>query len=311
MMKTLLMLMVLALIVVYMISVNGAREGFEEEEIREETKLELKTEENIKVADAFEDELHRMPDRKELAYFAEKIKRGEMDEDGLKVLLQSTPEARRYNKLQTNVVNADVLEKDTDRQVKTVIEEAYMEVHGKRPSPETIAYLREVYPRLGSKKRLEEYLKALENTINKTSKQDDAKWEEYYAGKEGENWAPVKAKRRERKRRGDCGEYNSTLLSDEIDRRNTDELYSACKRNAQGEDMMLLEDRKHLEEVEAYYRYRAPVCVPFDGTACSVSPSLDQTALIGTLLTEAKKTNVGSLLSGFKYEEDVDKKMKK
>ena len=49
-------------------------------------------------------------------------------------------------------------------------------------------------------------------------------------------------------------------------------------------------------------RKRPPVCVP--NFPCPVLPQLSQTSLIGTLLTEARDTKVGSILPSFKYSED-------
>jgi len=81
-------------------------------------------------------------------------------------------------------------------------------------------------------------------------------------------------------------------LSDRQDKRNTDELRSTCLRNKNflGVDENMVLDPSLEWSVPQKY---PPVCV---GGANDYKPIVDQTALIGTLLEDAKHTNVGSVL---------------
>ena len=86
---------------------------------------------------------------------------------------------------------------------------------------------------------------------------------------------------------------NETLLSDEINNRNMEELGSACARNTKfmnaDSDYILRPDQKWTVPEK-----RTPVCNP--SSKCQVVDSTDQTSLIGTPLADSKKTSVGSIL---------------
>lgn len=81
--------------------------------------------------------------------------------------------------------------------------------------------------------------------------------------------------------------------------RNMDELRSSCLRNTyflNADDNMVLFP-EHKWEVP---QKRPPVCVGGDAT---VQPMTEQTSLIGTLLSDAENTKVGSMLPKFVYKE--------
>lgn len=86
---------------------------------------------------------------------------------------------------------------------------------------------------------------------------------------------------------------NETLLSNEINNRNFEQLQSACKRNSAflnaDSEYVLRPDQKWSVPTK-----RTPVCNP--SSKCQVTDSTDQTALIGTLINDAQKTSVGSIL---------------
>ena len=81
--------------------------------------------------------------------------------------------------------------------------------------------------------------------------------------------------------------------------RNMDELRSSCVRNTYylnaDDDMVLFPEFKW--DVP---QKRPPACV---GGGASVQPMAEQTALIGTLLSDAENTRVGSMLPNFVYKE--------
>lgn len=85
-----------------------------------------------------------------------------------------------------------------------------------------------------------------------------------------------------------------TMLAKAIEDRNMSELKSLCDRNRAmfgnpDSEFVLRPDQKW-----GVPEKRTPVCNP--SSACKVSNSVDQTALIGTLLPDARKTTVGSIL---------------
>jgi hypothetical protein len=84
---------------------------------------------------------------------------------------------------------------------------------------------------------------------------------------------------------------NKQHLADYVNSRNTNELQSICSRNKKfinaDENMVLRPDQKW-----SVPQPRPPVCL---GGNQGVSPMNDQTALIGTLLDDAKNTSVGSV----------------
>lgn len=88
-------------------------------------------------------------------------------------------------------------------------------------------------------------------------------------------------------------------LAEYQDDRNFDELRSSCVRNSYylnaDDDMVLFPEYKW--DVP---QKRPPVCV---GGDVKVEPMTEQTALIGTLLSDAEDTKVGSMMPSFEYKE--------
>lgn len=260
-------------------------------------KEDQKSEEESIVWDAFNDILKRNPNSDELKYFSKKLKSNKLDRLKLENLLESTPEYRRYAKTQDNQANADLIANNSERRVKFIIVEKYRKIFGITPSPETIAFLLQKYGQVGyDDEMFEKYLKKMKKAENEDDEDNFIKPHDEIKYK----YQTYEKTKKHRKPQDDCGAYESTLLSDEIDRRNTDELYAQCKRY---DDLVLLPD-----QAWSVPQKRAPVCIPTERN--NVSPSIDQTALIGTLLDDAKNTGVGSLIAAFKYEEEENKKCK-
>lgn len=91
-------------------------------------------------------------------------------------------------------------------------------------------------------------------------------------------------------------EKNKQELADYINSRNMNHLQNVCQRNKKyinADDNMVLFPEFKWSVPQKY----PPVCV--GGCKNNVSPVNDQTALIGTLLPEAKNTEVGSILPVF------------
>ena len=80
--------------------------------------------------------------------------------------------------------------------------------------------------------------------------------------------------------------------TDAFTKRNIDDLKNTCTRNKKysdfDENLILLDDQRW-----SVPQYHPPVCVKGDA---KYQPTVDQTALIGTLLEDASKTKVGNIL---------------
>ena len=99
-----------------------------------------------------------------------------------------------------------------------------------------------------------------------------------------------------------CLEYNKKahMLSDEINSRNLEELKYACERSLEDyenldENMVLLPD-----QTWNVPNKRPPICT---SQKCDTTPLYSQSALIGTLLDEAKDTKIGSIMPKFRFTE--------
>ena len=93
---------------------------------------------------------------------------------------------------------------------------------------------------------------------------------------------------------------NEPSLADTVNDRNRDELKNICQRNKtfskyHHENMVLLPGQEW-----SVPQKHPPVCY---GSKGNYSPLIDQTALIGTLLGEAKDTEIGSIMPKFSYKE--------
>lgn len=92
-------------------------------------------------------------------------------------------------------------------------------------------------------------------------------------------------------------------MADTINDRNRDELKNICQRNKtfskyHHENMVLLPGQEW-----SVPQKHPPVCY---GNKGNYSPLVDQTALIGTLLGDAKDTEIGSIMPKFSYKEYYD-----
>lgn len=101
-------------------------------------------------------------------------------------------------------------------------------------------------------------------------------------------------------------------LAHKQEKRNLNELKFACNRrkyanddNYNFDDMVL----RHDQSWKMPYQ-KPPVCHMNSKQKCSVNPVQTQTALIGTLLSDAKNTKVGSIMPDFKFSENDETKKK-
>jgi hypothetical protein len=94
---------------------------------------------------------------------------------------------------------------------------------------------------------------------------------------------------------GNYDKNGSQTMADLVDNRNDQLLKETCFRNKKyldvDEDLVLQAD-----QAWSVPQRRAPVC---QGSFDNYQPNVDQTALIGTLLKDAKNTKVGSMLPLF------------
>lgn len=92
-------------------------------------------------------------------------------------------------------------------------------------------------------------------------------------------------------------------LATAVNDRNRDELKNICERNKtfskyHYEDMVLVPGQEW-----SIPQKHPPVCY---GSKGNYNPLVDQTALIGTLLSESKDTKIGSIMPKFTYKENYD-----
>ena len=104
-----------------------------------------------------------------------------------------------------------------------------------------------------------------------------------------------------------CTQYQELLNSDKIagakKTRDLQELEYACERSKEhyenlDDDMVLLPDQKW-----TIPHKRPPVCT---SQKCSFTPLYEQSSLIGTLLSDATDTSIGSIMPSFKFKETHD-----
>jgi hypothetical protein len=93
------------------------------------------------------------------------------------------------------------------------------------------------------------------------------------------------------------------LLATAVNDRNRDELKNICQRNKKFskyhyEDMVLVPGQEW-----SVPQKRPPVCY---GSKGNYNPLVEQTALIGTLLSDSKDTKIGSIMPKFTYKENYD-----
>jgi hypothetical protein len=96
---------------------------------------------------------------------------------------------------------------------------------------------------------------------------------------------------------------NEQSLATAVNDRNRDELKNICERNKtfskyHYEDMVLVPGQEW-----SIPQKHPPVCY---GSKGNYNPLVDQTALIGTLLSESKDTEIGSIMPKFTYKENYD-----
>ena len=104
-----------------------------------------------------------------------------------------------------------------------------------------------------------------------------------------------------------CTQYQELLNSEQMTgvkkKRDLQELEYACERSKEqyenlDDDMVLLPDQKW-----TIPHKRPPVCT---SQKCSFTPLYEQSSLIGTLLSDATDTSVGSIMPSFKFKETHD-----
>lgn len=102
-------------------------------------------------------------------------------------------------------------------------------------------------------------------------------------------------------------------LATRQERRNFNELKFACNRSKYANNKKYDFDPMVLRYDQSWqmpYK-KPPLCTMDSKQKCKVTPVQTQTALIGTLLTDAKDTKIGSIMPDFKFEENKGTTRKK
>lgn len=261
-----------------------------------------------KIVSTYRRELGRMPADKELEHYASLYKERGFDEADLVHQLQATPEYHHMVKMQSNWVNADKQSRMNDREVDLFLDSSYRYVFNNPPSSAAREWLRNKYADLGYNcARLEAFLVQLKRIEDEAQK---------HAAKDGDgDTITVEAQ---------CMamyERSKEPIIDMLDRRNRQD--ASCDQRApprpaaddDGDDdpttPLAALNNSSSAIYESSQTYRRPASVPLkkvtrkqrellqSGVAavrppvcltaqqCSVVGVQDQTALIGTLLSEA------------------------
>ena len=231
--------------------------------------------------------LERMPTELELKFYRKKYAR-KFNEGQLITLLQGSDEYVRSQNLQTNVYQPSTRARSggkgdfgllTDSQIDSYIAQLYAKVYGDSMDADTRKYLRAKYQALGQDcAKFNAYLKRLkklEASSNTPPGGADSGREACVLQRDRQPMADMLKKRRGQD--ASCGSNKSWMTK----------------------NLVLMDGLQWTVPQK-----RPPVCVP-TSRACIVRPSTDQTGLIGTLLTDAKRTKVGSMMPKFKYIEET------
>jgi hypothetical protein len=277
-----------------------------------------------KVVRAFMRELDRIPSEEELRHYVGMFASTEYDDDRMTTLLQGSEEYGRRMKLQSNMVNADNVPRITERETEGIIRKAYVDEYGQNPSPDTQAYLHARFLDMDMNQNdFAQFLKRLHAAEQGTLQSSVG----LAAPRQGTPQA-LAAPQQQQSSDGFAATAQALATPQQqsssgqrvgaakhcLDKRDTqgyaqasqqrrrDDLSAAAGRcnEPQGSNagMVLLPGMEW-----SVPQPRPPVCLPCP-TTCPVQPSLDQTRLLGTLLSDANDTQVGSMMPKFTYSEE-------
>lgn len=262
------------------------------------------------VVRAFMRELDRIPSDEELRHYVDMFADSKYNDDKMTTLLQSSEEYTRRMKMQSNMVNADNVARITERETEGIIRKAYVDVYGQNPSPATQAYLHSRFLDMDmNQSHFVQFLKRLH-----AAEQGNGQVGSYDGLAVPHQGTPqaldVSQQSSSGQRIGAAKQCLEKRDRQDYDlasqQRRSDDLSTALGRcrdqerphgSASG-GMVLLPGMEW-----SVPQPRPPVCLPCP-TSCPVQPSLDQTSLLGTLLSDANDTQVGSMMPKFTYSEE-------
>ncbi len=255
--------------------------------------------------------LDRNPDPSELKKHASQIKEGKLSEDQLRNILYASLEYQRLEKTQTNMINATIHDSMTDRQLTFIVTEDYRAIAGRNADldDDTLKFLKKKLMQFNlDRNKFRQFIKnymagdtferqvALQQKIIEEAAEVEKQKEALK--KDGEKFCSKPNKKvinnllhsesvfdtinQQAKCVFDTSvdSLGNQSMSSAINDRNRQELRDICQRNTTysqvDEDLVLIKG----QEWSVPQRH-PPVCIKGDTT---YQPSIDQTALIGTLL---------------------------
>lgn len=281
------------------------------------TKQDLANGTEDEVLVIFNEILNRNPTPEEIDFYGKMIKKGPSQVEKMKVLLLQSQEYRMLQKLQTNKTNALTLRGVTDRQVVLTVTTIYKSISRSDDDidEETLAFLKKKYIEFNlDDEMLKKFIKSMlsfkasspyqsnASSKNNQSTEDSRKRANEHVIKGLEDTAFSKSKGSskdstnvdtskmmcdiQQKARSQFPRNTETMLSNEINNRNRDELRQVCARNQRfsqftDNDMVLLKDQSWTVP-----QRHPPVCV---GGDAKFNPLMTQSSLIGTLLGDVSK----------------------
>lgn len=255
--------------------------------------------------------LDRNPDPSELKKYATRIKDGKLSEDQLRDILYASLEYKRLEKTQTNMVNASIHDNMTDRQLTFIVTEDYRTIAGRNADldDDTLKFLKKKLMQFNlDRNKFRQFIKnymagdtferqvALQQKIVEEAAEVEKQKEALR--KDGERFCSKPNNKVIKdllssksvfdtiNQQATCvfdtsiDSLGNQSLSSAINDRNRQELKDICQRNTTyskiDEDMVVLKGQEW-----SVPQKHPPVCIKGDTT---YQPSIDQTALIGTLL---------------------------
>ena len=272
------------------------------------TKKDIATGTEDEVMLIFNEILNRNPTPDELDFYAKMIKKGPSQVEKMKVLLLQSQEYRMLQKLQTNKTNALTLRGVSDRQVIFTVSSIYKSISKTKEDidEETMAFLKKKYIEFNlDDEMFKKFVRSLLSFKASSPYDISHKREDVEKGKEKRANTHIIEQLEDKafsksnsvdtskmmceiqsKAKSQFPRNSETMLSNEINNRNRDELRQICSRNKKysqfnDNDMVLLKDQSWTVPQK-----HPPVCV---GGNVKFNPLMSQSSLIGTLLDDVAK----------------------
>ena len=271
----------------------------------------------VNIISLYQGVLQRNPTQTELDNYYTQVDTKKITLQQLRLILQNSEEYRIFSQNQTNVVNSGLSSDMTDRQSNFLITTQFQKVYDRSPTEGEIKFLEDKIKTYSmNDEKLYDYILRLkhmesfnpkddipvDNESDKTPISFGMTPDDYMIDKPVYKGPGSKFKESEIFK---IAEKVSKILTGSksqgytsyVNQRNTeDKDYMGAKYQTgfQKESELVSDEAKAPPVNQVVPKNNCP--------PCRVNPLIDQTSLIGTLLNDAKETQVGSILSKFNYQ---------